>query len=271
MKILSCDTHYNWFLVRDFLQKRTLTGVENVSDNGYTRQTPEGLVHAEFLADKHCFAVSFLPVDDDGAWTTQADDIRSLKHVLGLGSIWQDIAPALITSGMPKSALIPVAIAGCWSPYEALIRAILGQQVTVTAAITQLNKLHALVQCHGGRGFFSPQALLEADLAGFRLPERRKQSLLNASAWVAEHGLSDISQVDTLLDIKGIGPWTVNYVKLRGFAAPYVMLDNDLIIKQQLQQHPLSSDKASPWRSYFCLQLWQWSTLEKMKKTACNG
>jgi AraC family transcriptional regulator of adaptative response / DNA-3-methyladenine glycosylase II len=64
-----------------------------------------------------------------------------------------------------------------------------------------------------------------------------------------------------LLAIKGIGPWSVNYVDLRATGNSNIWLDSDLIIKQQVAKfnalgRPLQPELAAPWRSYLTLNLW---------------
>ena len=49
---------------------------------------------------------------------------------------------------------------------------------------------------------------------------------------------------ETLLAIKGIGPWTVNYVLLRGYGYPDCSLEGDVAVRAAL--HKLSGSAARP-------------------------
>ena len=71
--------------------------------------------------------------------------------------------------------------------------------------------------------------------------------------------LSDCPSHDQVLSIKGVGPWTVDYLKMRGERNPDVYLEGDLIVRKTAEKYPLSPSSAAPWRSYLTLQLWQLS------------
>jgi AraC family transcriptional regulator of adaptative response / DNA-3-methyladenine glycosylase II len=67
------------------------------------------------------------------------------------------------------------------------------------------------------------------------------------------------------MGIKGIGPWTVNYIGLRAKGDTDIWLSTDLVIKQQVakleqSERHLKADLAGPWRSYLTLNLWSMSS-----------
>ena len=87
------------------------------------------------------------------------------------------------------------------------------------------------------------------------MPARRKQALIDLARHVSSHGIDD---VDAWLTIKGIGPWTVNYAKMRGLSDPDIYLGGDLGVKKALQHLPsLDPEACAPFRSYLTFQLWQ--------------
>jgi AraC family transcriptional regulator of adaptative response / DNA-3-methyladenine glycosylase II len=138
--------------------------------------------------------------------------------------------------------------------------------VSVKAAIGNLNLLVAKlgrplsdVNEHFSRTnliFPTPEILANADLSFLRMPESRKQTLNRFGHYVAEHGFENI---DNWLSIKGVGPWTIGYVKLRGINEPDCFLDSDLVIKKALAALPkaVDSKQLSPWGSYATFHLWQ--------------
>jgi AraC family transcriptional regulator of adaptative response / DNA-3-methyladenine glycosylase II len=67
------------------------------------------------------------------------------------------------------------------------------------------------------------------------------------------------ASIDDWLKIKGIGPWTVAYAKMRGLSSPDIWLSTDLIIKKQLAKTTIDAELARPWRSYLTFQLWSMS------------
>ena len=86
------------------------------------------------------------------------------------------------------------------------------------------------------------------------MPGARKETLHRLAEYCASTDSNQ--QPDDWLSLKGIGPWTIAYAKMRGLSEPDVWLNTDLVIKKQLQQHSIDADIAAPWRSYLTFQLW---------------
>jgi AraC family transcriptional regulator of adaptative response / DNA-3-methyladenine glycosylase II len=63
---------------------------------------------------------------------------------------------------------------------------------------------------------------------------------------------------DEWLQLKGIGPWTVDYAKMRGLSNPNIWLGGDLGVKKALSQQDiaLNPEDASPWQSYLTFHVW---------------
>jgi len=66
------------------------------------------------------------------------------------------------------------------------------------------------------------------------------------------------TNADQWLGLKGIGPWTVDYAKMRGQSNPDIFLAGDLGVKKALANLApnVMSQQASPWQSYLTFQLW---------------
>jgi AraC family transcriptional regulator of adaptative response / DNA-3-methyladenine glycosylase II len=61
----------------------------------------------------------------------------------------------------------------------------------------------------------------------------------------------------TLVGLRGIGPWTASYVRMRGLGDPDVFLAGDLGIKRALDgRGPIDPGRWRPWRSYATAHLW---------------
>ena len=154
-------------------------------------------------------------------------------------------------------------IPGIWSVFEAGVRAVLGQQVSVSAAHKLVTSLvHALGEpaefagFSGQRFFPTPESLLDSDLAFLKMPGSRKATLhALAQHYLESHNPDD---VDAWQAIKGIGPWTLNYVRLRACRNPDVWLEGDAGLRNALTtiKAPIEPDAARPWRSYLTFQLW---------------
>jgi len=64
---------------------------------------------------------------------------------------------------------------------------------------------------------------------------------------------------EELVAVKGIGPWTANYVAMRVLGHPDVFLAGDLVADRSADSLGLTPEliqAASPWRSYLTHHLW---------------
>jgi AraC family transcriptional regulator of adaptative response / DNA-3-methyladenine glycosylase II len=163
-------------------------------------------------------------------------------------------------------------VAGSWDPFEVLIRAIVGQQVSVKGATTVMGKI---VQMFGDssadRSFFPlPESLLNVSPGSLPMPRSRSNAIRAASTAVVS-GDIDLTEKDTdalrdqLVAIKGIGPWTAQYVAMRAVGDPDAMLSGDLVLRR-VAEKVFGADSESalleraeawrPWRAYACMHLW---------------
>jgi AraC family transcriptional regulator of adaptative response / DNA-3-methyladenine glycosylase II len=160
----------------------------------------------------------------------------------------------------------------CYSPFEATVRAIAGQQVSVSAACTNLARLSSLlgaaVPGSGARMFPTPNELAGADPATLAMPAQRAAAMLGVSKAVVDGrvdmhlGARPDELFDQLCSVPGIGQWTANYVLMRGLGHPDIELAGDLIIGRtaaRLGVGPAESARWAPWRSYATHHLWNHS------------
>lgn len=201
--------------------------------------------------------------------------VRSLKRALDL-----DANPEVITRSLSESAQLQafvqkrpgLRIAGAFNPFELLINTIIGQQVSVAGARTLTARL---AKAYGFRQgdlwvFPSPQALATTDPR--EMYERtkinpKKVATIQVCAQLIAGGfnLRDITQYpaakEQLLGIKGIGPWTVEYVALRGFGDADAFPADDLLVKRMLgvtnAKHAEALAEAwRPFRGYAVMHIW---------------
>ena len=154
-------------------------------------------------------------------------------------------------------------VPGIWGTFEAGIRAVLGQQVSVAAAkklvtdfVHELGQEIVLSDGSNKRLFPTAQATIDSDLAFFRMPQSRKDTIHR----LADHCINarEPDDIDQWLAIKGIGPWTANYVKLRASKDPDIWLAGDAGLKNAIKavgQEP-NLEATRPWRSYLTMQMW---------------
>jgi AraC family transcriptional regulator of adaptative response / DNA-3-methyladenine glycosylase II len=156
--------------------------------------------------------------------------------------------------------------------FEAVVRAIVGQQVSVRGARTVLGRLVARFGDPVGDGwllFPSPAALAGAETIDLAMPRTRSRALIDLAAAVAGGELdlraNEPALVAGLAARRGIGPWTVDYVRMRALRDPDVLLSSDIGVQRGLgrlggPQAPREIERAgsawAPWRSYAVAHLW---------------
>ena len=114
-------------------------------------------------------------------------------------------------------------------PFEALVWAILGQQVNLAFAYALRRDLIRLAGTPASDGLIAHPdaariaALKIADLLALRFSRRKAEYLLHAAAEVAagrlqmENRTTATGTARDLLALRGCGPWTAQYVLMRGF------------------------------------------------------
>ncbi len=269
---LSFRPPYDTSALFSFLRTRCIEGLEYCDGTRYQRTFE--YAHG----DKNAHGAFSIVARADAARfdvKIQLDHIEALYPVVQrIKALFDVDAPIALIDVHLQAVLgtyLPVnpglRVPGIWSLFEAGVRAILGQQVSVLAAqklvtqlVHQLGEPMANGEPHLRYFFPTPERVLASDLHFLSMPGSRKQTLHRLS----EHLLTcaDPANVDEWLTLKGIGPWTVNYVKLRALKHPDVWLAGDAGINNALKRlaHEdavaLDPSQLKPWRSYATLQLW---------------
>jgi AraC family transcriptional regulator of adaptative response / DNA-3-methyladenine glycosylase II len=158
---------------------------------------------------------------------------------------------------------------------ELAVRAVLGQQVTVSAARTLAARLvaghgeplpPALV--HDGLTHLFPAAEVVATTAMTGTPAARARTIAGVASAIASGDVrldrsaerDDVRRA--LLAVPGIGPWTAGYIAMRALADPDVFLPTDAGVKAALRGLDAAPDPEAcheawrPWRSYALMHLW---------------
>ncbi|KQZ83027.1 DNA-3-methyladenine glycosylase [Microbacterium sp. Root166] len=178
-----------------------------------------------------------------------------------------------VVSGLPG-----IRVPGAADPHEMLIRAMVGQQITVVAARTALTALTAElgepVDGFDGvtRLFPTMAAIAERGHEVLRGPAARIRAITGAAAALTDGTLTLTTgddgpqQRETLLAMPGIGPWTADYVRMRVLGDPDVTLPGDVAVRSGAAALGIPSDPAgltawaartAPWRSYLTAHLWR--------------
>ncbi len=171
-----------------------------------------------------------------------------------------------------------IRVPGAADPHEMLIRAMVGQQVSVAAARTALARLAGDLGRPVGsfeevdRLFPSMEDIAEHGAAVLRGPAARVRAVTGAAAALAsgtlELGPGDdaADQQARLLALPGVGPWTAGYVGMRVLGSPDVFLPGDVAVRSGAGKIGLPTDgrhldrwaqRTAPWRSYLTAHLWR--------------
>jgi AraC family transcriptional regulator of adaptative response / DNA-3-methyladenine glycosylase II len=256
---LSYRPPYAWEFVRDFFKARLIPGLEWCDEKSYGRHFNWGDLQGSFTAEHiehgNLFNIS-IDISDASQLRAVVNNIRRLLDLdVDIQSVDSCLAEQFTdTDVYTEGARIP----GVWNVFEAGVRAILGQQISVKAAHTLCKTLiHELgVQAENKLFFPTPKSLSESALAFLKVPASRKNTLKN----FAQHFLDapDPEICSDWIDIKGIGPWTIAYAKLRGQSEPDIFLATDIgvINATQSLKQTIDPEATKPWRSYLTLQLW---------------
>lgn len=251
---LSYRGAFDWRYMLDFYRQRAISGLESVGETTYQRKVMLGDSLVWFKAD-----FSFKP--NKVLLEFELDDVTQLKQlVLQVRRMLDldvdiDFIEQHLTSIEPELVIRSgIRIPGVWSTWEGGVRAILGQQVSIKAAINQLNLLVSTLQGEHPTHFPTASELAAADLSFLKMPQSRKETLKRFAQFILAEPNAELSQ---WLELKGIGPWTVNYAALRGLSDPNRFLTGDLVVKKALQNFPkLTADNVSPFGSYATYHLW---------------
>jgi AraC family transcriptional regulator of adaptative response / DNA-3-methyladenine glycosylase II len=255
-----------------FLGRRAIPHVEAFQPGCFTRvlNAPRGPAQITLSAAEHAVACEAVLTDQHDLDMV----VSSVRRLLDLDAdssavdaqLGADVALAPLVAARP-GLRSPGAIDG----FEMAIRAVVGQQISVSGARTVLGRIASE---HGSRAFDGHDAHLfpsAADFAGLDpatlpMPRARARTLLAVAEACAAGELNLHPGADrdreraALIALPGIGPWTADYIQMRAMSDPDVLLDTDLGIRRSaaglgidLAQDP---SRWAPWRSYASHHLW---------------
>ena len=266
---------YDYASILEFLRRRATPGVEQVRDGCYLRtieaEGERGTLTIRHLPERHELLCE---IDLPGSHRL----IRLVDRVRRLFDLNAD--PLEIDRCLSRDAELADAVQrrpglrvpGAWDPFEIAVRAIVGQQVSVAAATGVMGKLVQRfgAAADGQRCFPAPESLFDAKDADLPMPATRAAALRDLSRAVLE-GLIDLDAGDhrewmeQLVRIRGIGPWTAQYVAMRAANDPDAFLHGDLVLLRVARQRMgigsaaelrRRSEAWRPWRAYAAMHLW---------------
>jgi DNA-3-methyladenine glycosylase II len=275
---------FDWRRLLRFFSGRATPGVETVEDGAYRRAIEwagdSGTLSVREHPRKRCLVANI-----EGPVSRHADALAApIAKMFDLHADPKKIGAALAADPW-LAPLIDAApglrVPGAWSGFELVVRAIVGQQISVKGATTIIGRL---VQRAGERieghphdntawRFPTPEALAAVDLAQIGMPGKRVAALQGFAHAVAtgdvplDSATADASELRAaLLALPGIGPWTVEYVAMRAWRDPDAWPAWDLVLMQSIcardpslvrpTQQRTRTDAWRPWRAYAAMHLW---------------
>ncbi|ROO10188.1 3-methyladenine DNA glycosylase 2 [Pseudomonas fluorescens] len=270
---------YDWEAMLGFLAARAVVGMEVVVEDVYSRSIGLNGLHGTVSIWPEAGNALAVELDFPDPLMVPEIVIR-LRRMFDL-----DADLALMQGHLASDPLLARLIAerpglripGAWDGLELAFRAVLGQQITVVAAIRLAGKLVAQYGAPLDSGvpglthvFPEADVLAAADLAALGMPKSRGRTLSGvAQALLDEPSLFKPNRecgVARLLALHGIGEWTAQYIALRqlrdmdGFPRGDVGLLRALEVlegkRPTERELSLRAEAWRPYRGYAAQLLW---------------
>jgi AraC family transcriptional regulator of adaptative response / DNA-3-methyladenine glycosylase II len=264
-----------------FLTARAIPGTEVVRDGTYLRATAiagqTGLIaiapakerDALVLQVSSSLGPALMPI---AAATRRLFDTDADPRSIG-AHLSRD--PVLAKRVATRPAL---RVMGAFDPFEWAVRAVLGQQVSVRAALTIATRLVdrfglsvpldlPQVPSKAWPDAARLAAVSEGALGALGLTSARARTVRGLARAVADGKLVLDRSADpdamreSLLSLPGIGPWTADYIAMRSLGWPDAFPGGDLGLRKALggvstAECHARAERWRPWRAYAAAHLW---------------
>jgi AraC family transcriptional regulator, regulatory protein of adaptative response / DNA-3-methyladenine glycosylase II len=275
---------FEWSAMLSFFETRAIPGIEHVSGGRYARtidlEGVQGRVSVEPAAENALRVVIRFP-----RLSALPIIISRLRRLLDLTSDPESIGAHLCED----TALAPLVrarpglrVPGAWDAFEIGVRAVLGQQITVRAAVGLAAKLVArygepyadksMVMDGLTHVFPHPTRIACATLTGIGMPGARARALSALAAAFLDDapifaGGRDLEDcVSRLRSLPGVGQWTAQYIAMRELREPDAFPADDVALRRilsRIEGHEFTSrellaraERWRPWRAYAAQHLW---------------
>lgn len=223
-----------------------------------------GEICIENNAEKNCLDLT-IDFPDTSAIQFIVKKVRNLFDL--------DSDPILIANSFEKFPILKkfmkkhpgIRLPSGWDSFEVAMGTILGQLVSIQRGRALVEDLIEIAgrEVNGRKMFPTPEDIIKADLSSLKTTNQRKETIKNFCRAIsvgnlsldAHQNMDDFRKV--ALAIKGIGPWSVEYMALRALRDPDAFPASDLIINRVCHLYPeIDTDKLSPWRGYLASLFW---------------
>ena len=270
----------DWEAMLEFLSGRCTAGVEQVEGGAYRRTVRVGK-RVGWVSVTAEPARPVLQVEVSSSLSAARRPLEArLRALFDL-----DLDPAEVAAALRRDRLLAPSVRrnpglrvnGAFDAFEAAVRVVLGQQVSVRAATTVAGRLAAALgepveTPFPGLDRLAPTpaavtAAGEDRIARVGMPGARARTLLALAGAIASGDLvlergADPDQVrDRMLALPGVGPWTASLVAMRALGAPDAFPGGDLGVLRALgvksaREAEARAEAWRPWRAYAAMHLW---------------
>ena len=273
---------FDWAFFLTFHRARALPGVEQVDGACYRRTVRCGDYLGRLCIapqGDHALEITLTPHHDKAL----AMIVPRVRRAFDLDAELAPMTAHLAADPHLRNLLARrpgLRVAGSVDGFEQAVRAILGQQISVTAA----RNLGARLAARWGtplvnddddelRVVFPTAAMLaEADVASLGMPRKRGQAVADLAARVAaepellERESTLDASIAKLVALPGLGPWTAHYIAMRVLREPDAFPASDIGLLRALTdadgRRPTAKELLAraeawrPWRAYAAQHLW---------------
>ena len=271
---LPFKTPYDWQAIIQYFQSHSIPGVERVTGDSFARVfrvgNEVGFVEVRPLLAKSQLKVWIVSEDPE----TTSETARRVRKMFDL-----DCDPVLIAKSFERIPVLAdlcrrfpgLRVARGWDCFETAICTILGQLVSAGHRERLIGQLvsnygeEVVDPSTSKRAYLFPAAgvLASSDLSAIGTTSARREAIRDFSRRVLSGAISLAEDQDpaafreALLEIRGLGPWSAEYIRLRNGdtdAFPHT----DLILKRVLDLHSdLDLEPVKSWGSYAAVYLWK--------------
>jgi AraC family transcriptional regulator of adaptative response / DNA-3-methyladenine glycosylase II len=278
---------YHWEQILTFLGGRAITGVEAVANGEYMRticletadsRTVNGWVRVGNKPKQNAVAVTI----SESLLSVLPQVLARVRHLFDLNCDPHAVYETLqvMNNIRPGICILGTRLPGCFNPFEMTVRAVLGQQITVKAASTLAARI---VNAYGTpiqteiesltHIFPSPEIILamgsevEHNLGALGVTGARSKTIYELARALVQ-GKIDLGfciqpekEMKKLMNIRGIGSWTAQYIAMRAMEWTDSFLETDAGVKKALPNYSSKellniAEAWRPWRSYATVNLW---------------
>jgi len=272
--------------VLSFLKRRAMAGVEVATETGYSRtfrtKNATGFFTVTDSPDQSALELR-IACDDTRCITEISNRVRKVFDLDTDFSLINEICAKdeHLSKGMVEGHVprLPAA----FDPFEFVVRAILGQQISVQAATTLASQVAAKADLKSDGGYPSgldyffpdPSELLDLELDGLGIPRTKQATLKTVARAILDQRVKLTADQsfemfrENFLALKGIGEWTVHYVAMKGLGMVDSFPATDLGVIKALTKKGRAPTKKEiketaeqwrPYRSYAALCLWNYGS-----------